>query len=129
MTFVEMVRAELLASTAVTDLVGAAPAARIFPGKAPQGTTAPYLVLQVVSDVPINSVDGSAVTRLHMARFQVDAYAGSYLSAWALAGAVVEVIANLSRPDLSAYLDVQRDLYDDTTPELRRVSMDFSVSA
>lgn len=128
-TFVELVRTELVAATAVTDLVGAPPAARIYPGKAPQGTPAPYLVLQVVSDVPKNSVDGAAATRLHVARFQVDAYASTYLSAWALAGAVVGVIADLSRPDLNAYLDGQRDVYDDQTPELRRVSMDFSVSA
>ena len=125
MTFVELVRAELVAASAVMTLVGS----RIYPDAAPQGTLPPYLVLQVPSDVPINSVDGTAETRLRVARFQVDAYAASRLLSHQLADAVVAVVANLGRSDLSAYLDVRRELYDDQTPELRRVSMDFSISA
>lgn len=123
-TFVELVRAELVAATAVTDLV----AQRIYPLVAPQGTVPPYVVVFTASDVPVNSVDGKAADRLHVARVQVDVYGGTYLSAHAAASVVSAVVEDLARSDLSAYLDAKRDLYDDEA-QLHRVSMDFFVSA
>lgn len=124
-TVMEQVRAELIAASAVTDLVGQ----KVSPNKAPQGTEPPFLVLSVPDDVPSNSADGMVATRLRTARVQVDAYARTYLEAQAVAAAVAEVVGNLDEPspELSAYEEARRDLYDDEA-ELHRVSMDFMVS-
>lgn len=124
MTVLELVRAELVASAAVTALV----ATRIYPNKAEQGCARPYLVMTVPSDVPLNTVDGAAATRLHNARVQVDAYAVTYLVARQVAAAVVAVVADLARHDLAGYLNAKRDLYDDEA-QLHRVSMDFLVDS
>jgi hypothetical protein len=122
MTTLEAVRAELLADLTLQGLVGQ----RIYPLVMPQGSETPALVLTVISDIPENSFDGTAETRLREARVQIDSYAETYLQAHQLADAVLAIVGNLSRPDLSAVADDSRDLYDDET-ELHRVSADFAV--
>ncbi len=123
-TFAEKVRTELVAASAVTALVGE----RIYPGKAPQGAAAPYVVVTTISDVPESSFTGTTDEELRDARVQVDSYAAGYLDAHAVAKAVKDVVGNLKRPDLCGVYLTARDLYDDET-ELRRVSADFSVCA
>lgn len=122
--FFVLVREKLVAATAVTALVGA----KIYPDVAPQGTLPPFVVLTVPSDVPVNSVDGTAESRLHTARVQIDAYAATRLQATEVADACAAVVGNLAAPELSATEDGRRNLYDDET-QLRRVSMDFMVAA
>ena len=123
-TFVEKVRAELLAASPLTNLVGE----RIYPVKAPQAAVAPFVVLTVVSDVPEDSFTSTTDEALRSARMQVDSYAIGYLDAHAVAKAVKNVVGNLARSDLCGLYLTARDLYDDET-ELRRVSADFSVWA
>lgn len=123
MTVVQAIRAQLIASSAVTALVST----RIFPQYIPQGQPVPAVVLTLISEVPVNSFDGSAETRLRQARIQVDAYAKGYLEAHAIASAADLVIANLAAHDLSAYRETTQDLYEVET-QLHRVSSDYFVA-
>lgn len=123
MTTLEAIRAELAAASAVTDLVGQ----RIRPQLLQPADIMPAVVITVVSEVPENSFDGTPDTRWVSARVQVDCYAEQYLQAHAVADAVNNVIAALSRPDLSAELESKQDLYEDETKR-HRVSMDFMVA-
>lgn len=123
-TFVELVRAELMAASSVTDLVGS----RIYPKTAPQGTPTPYITISVVTDVPANSFTGRPANLLVTARVQVDCYSSSYLEARRVADEVNLVVADLTRPDLSAVREASRDLFENET-ELHCISSDYSVSA
>jgi hypothetical protein len=122
-TFVEKVRAELVAAGSVTVLVGT----RVYPLAAPQGTGSPYVILTTVSDVPENAFQADE-DPLRNARVQVDCYHPTYIDAHAVATAVAGVLGALSRPDLCALRLNKRDLYDDEQ-QLHRVSMDFAVWA
>lgn len=122
MTHVEIIRAKLLAAPAVKSLVGE----RIYPRQAPQGAPAPYVVLQVISDVPVASLNGAPGTRLARVRLQVDSYAEGYRAAHALAQAVDDVIAALDSPELSASRLSLGDDYDDESAR-DRVSGDYEI--
>ena len=129
MTVIEMLRIELLADPTILELIGS----RIFPNELPQAIALPAVCCSVVSSVPEQSFDGSVSSRLVNTRVQVDVYARAvsggptaYEGAHAAADAVLEVIGNLVRPELSAQLEVARDLFDNVT-QYHRVSMDFSV--
>lgn len=131
MTIGEMIRNELVLNPAVLELVSG----RIFPNELPQQTALPAICYSIVSGVPELSFDGSVSSRLRNVRVQIDCYARAvsggataYEGAHAVADAVNEVIGNLARPELSASLEVERDLFDNVT-QYHRVSMDFSVWA
>lgn len=117
---IQAVREVLVADSSIVTLVGQ----KLFPNAAPQGTAAPFVVLQVVSDVPENTLENT--DSLSNSRVQIDCYAERYLDAQAVAAAVDAVMKALSSPDLSAWREVSRDLYEDET-QLHRVSADFSV--
>lgn len=123
MTHLEAVRTELVASPEVTALVGT----RIYPAVAPQNVVAPFVVLTTVSSTPTNAMSELASTRLNVARVQVDCYSKSYVEVHQVASAIDAVLANLTRPDLTAIQEVSSDLYDDET-QLRRVSTDYLVA-
>lgn len=118
----EAILAALLADATVVGLVGS----RIYPNLAPQGTPAPFVVFRVVSDVPDNTLTGSASSTIVNSRVQIDAYAKRYLDAHQAADAVDVVLSALAQVGLSAWREVTRDLYDNETG-LHRVSADFSV--
>jgi hypothetical protein len=118
----EAIRAVLIADPTVAGLVGA----RIYPSLMPQGPTLPAIVYQVISEVPESSLAGTSVGRLTASRLQIDCYATTYLAAHALADAVDVVISALSSPDLSAWRESSRDLYDNEA-QLHRCSLDFAV--
>jgi hypothetical protein len=120
-THLEAIRAVLGRST-VFDLVGGA----IFPLTAPQGLSAPYVVITTVSAVPTPTFEGAPANLLETARVQVDAYSKTYIEAHTIADAVDAAIGGLADAGLSAVRVNQTDLYDDET-ELYRVSTDFSV--
>ncbi len=122
MTTGEAIRAVLVADAAVAALVST----RVFPSLIPQGSTMPAIVFAVVSDVPENALTGDSTTRLVNARVQIDCYSKTYLEAHAVSAAVDVVLSALSSPDLSAWREISRDLYDDEA-QLHRVSMDFAV--
>lgn len=119
---VELLRAKLAADATVAGLVGT----KIFPAVAPQGTVPPFIVCLEVSDVPENTLTGDASSTLRGVRVQIDCYAKSYSDAQAVADAVDAVVAALSTPQLSAWRELSRDLYD-TEAKLHRVSMDVMV--
>jgi len=122
MTTVEAIRARLLAAPAVAALVGQ----RVYPSKMPQAPTFPTVVLQVISDVPVDSLAVAYDGRLSIARLQVDCYAPTYLQAHQVADAVDQVVSELTEVGLSAVKETSQDLYDDEV-ERHRVSMDFAV--
>jgi hypothetical protein len=108
---------------------------RIFPGELPAQTQLPAIVYSVVSDVPENSFDGTAETRLCYCRVQVDCYArpapqgkpGAYASAQRVARAVDKVLGNLQQPgQVAGFREASRDLYDSVTG-YHRVSSDFAL--
>ncbi len=118
----EAIRTQLAADATVTALL----AGRMFPAVAPQGTITPFLVYQVISDVPENTFMGDSSNRLSNFRVQIDCYSKSYLEAHAAAAAVDAVLSAIDSPDLSCWRESSRDLYDDEA-QLHRVSSDFSV--
>lgn len=126
MTHIEALRAELVASPAVTALVGLSPS-RIYPVVAPQNVGVPFIVMTVVSSSPVEALHMLAEDRTQIARVQVDSYAKGYVDAHQLADAVNAVLANLSRADLNVRHEQSADLYDDET-QLRRVSADYVVA-
>lgn len=107
----------------VTDVKGLV---KVFPVVVIQQTAAPYVVFSVISDVPENTFDGTADEALRTARLQVDSYARGYVDAQTLAEAVTQVIANLNSPDLSAWRETSRDLFDEEA-QFHRVSADYIV--
>ena len=123
MTTLEAVRDRLIAEDSVTDLVET----KIYPQKVPQGIIVPYVVMTVVSEVPVVALHGTAESRLLNARVQVDSYAQTYAEAHAVAEAIDAVIANLEDHDLSAFREDMRDLYEEDT-QYHRVSADYFVS-
>ncbi|MDS9879443.1 DUF3168 domain-containing protein [Pseudomonas protegens] len=78
-------------SPEVTALLGTSPT-RLYPhGEAPEGTTKPYAVWQVVSGSPINYVSGVPDTDRY--GLQVDVYAETASSADAVVGVLRKAIA------------------------------------
>ncbi len=126
-TFVELIRAQLVAASSVTSIVGSSPA-RIYAQVAAQNTARPFVVITVISDVPLLSFTALPAEMLRQARVQIDSYAETYLGAHALADAVDLVVGGLASPDLSADRTNSTDLHDDATG-LHRVSVDYFVNA
>ena len=119
----EAVYAAIIGNAAAAALLGT----RVFPNRRPQASPFPLAVYSIISDVPYNSLNGTAQTRLSRARLQIDIYAKTYIEAQQVAQAVDDVVANLSSPDLSGDRETTRDLYDNEA-ELHRVSTDYIVN-
>lgn len=118
----EVVFALLSADAGVAALV----AKRIYPQIAPQPLTKPYVVYAVVSDEPLNSLQGDT-SGLGSARVQIDCYATSYRDVQAVADAVDAVLkARNVYNDSSSLRLSRRDLYESDT-KLHRVSADYSI--
>lgn len=126
---IETVRPLLLADATVAGLVST----RVYPLTVPQGSATPYVVLTTVSDVPANSLSGSADSRLRFARLQVDTYAASTDTEDGLAlahdvdDAINLVLANLTSPFLYGQRENSMELFDDEMG-LYRVSSDYRIS-
>lgn len=120
--FETIAKERLAASAELTALVED----RIYHEVAPQGCAKPYVVHQVVSDVPVNSTDG--YSDLTTARVQVDCYAKTGLQAKAVADEVNEVLGAVVEVGFSSYRADRRGGYEDET-ELHRVSMDFLMTS
>lgn len=122
MATVGVVIAQALTAPAVVAIAGD----RVFPNVLIEGVALPAVVYQVVSQIPQSSFDGSFDTRLFQSRVQIDCYARRYLDAQNLAAAVGAAIEALSSSSAAAWMEAQRDLFDNET-QYHRVSMDFSV--
>lgn len=101
---------------------------RFYPNVLPQNTTLPAAVYQVISDVPVNSLDG--YSGLSNARLQVDVYHGTYakgdVAARILLNALRSVISGVDGAEFSSLLLARRDQYE-TETRLHRVNLDFSI--
>jgi len=75
-------RARLIATDGVTALVGQ----RIYPGKAPQDATIPYLVYQRISTTRFSTFSGASL--IPESRMQIDIIASSQANAESIASAV-----------------------------------------
>ena len=106
--------------------VAALVAARIYPNRAPQTSTLPRLVYQVIGRNPNYAVDGASL--LTDSRVQVTAQSRAYDQARALIAAVVAAIAagGSSNGYDQVPIDTGRDLFDDPL-ELHCVAAEFSI--
>ncbi len=91
--------AKLKGMTAVTDIVGQ----QIYPIKAPQGVSLPYITFQQISDVPINASKGATPTAAM--RMQVNCFEDTYDKVHTLAAAVRGDEAVSSPTGLSGWID------------------------
>ena len=121
MTIDEAVRSVLLADATVAGIVGV----KVHPEPAPQGTVAPFIVLRVISDVPLNDLGGNTSGTFN-ATVQVDAYAKTRTAARQLGAAVHKVLGSRTDPTLLASRMGRRDQYDGEA-ELHCCSSDFST--
>jgi hypothetical protein len=82
----EELKTYLKSISAVTDLVGAGTAARIYTHRAKQGVTLPYIVFQVYEGQSYEHLTG--ITGVAMNRVEVNCYAATSSAAYTLAEAV-----------------------------------------
>ncbi|MDB5992401.1 MAG: hypothetical protein JWQ10_3804 [Herbaspirillum sp.] len=94
---------------------------RIYPLTAPDGVQKPYLTYQRIAFNDENVLSGSS--GLTNTRMQIDAYAGTYLAADALAKQVSVLMAGWSVQNVSIQ---SQDLYEDAV-KLFRVQTDYSI--
>lgn len=104
--------------------------ARVYHQRAPQNPASPYLTYQVISDRREDSLGGDS--RIRHARIQVDAWAGTDLSAETVMGHVTDLLDGKSNTQsgikfASAWLVNETDLYEDSV-ELYRISADFEIA-
>ena len=117
----------LAAATDLTDLVST----RIYPDKAPQGVTAPYVVFQRISGVHLQSHQGSS--GLTFPRFQFDAWASQRSAAENIGNEIRLAIQGYSNQSPVSGTVIQAILaendaggYDDET-QLFRHRSDFFI--
>lgn len=121
----ETLIAILLKSAGLTALVST----RIHWGRAPQGATAPYVVLQVIDTNPDMTMQGSSGYR--PSRVQADVYSQSYTVTKKIARAVTSALSGRRTGKIqSIFPDGERDLPAADAGEvtnLFRVSLDFMI--
>lgn len=110
-----VVREALIADSAVTDLLGQ----RIYPNEAAQGAPRPYVVSQLISDLPFQAYDTVAGGTAQGA-IQLDCYADRYEQAHEVADEVERVVCAMG------YRLNRLDLYESTQPRYR-VLLEFSI--
>lgn len=81
----------LLADTSLSALVGS----KVNYDTAPQGTAAPYVVIEVISRVPVYADDGEAGLTQH--RLQITSFAATRASALAVSAAVFARLSAVSQ--------------------------------
>jgi hypothetical protein len=132
MTVEKELQDRLVANGTVNGLIGT----RIYPLKAPQNPTKPYVTFQRISGSRLQALGGAA--GFGMARIQYDSWAITYNGAQALAAAIRNsfngFIGKLSDGNSPASLrtvvvrlDNERDLFEEDTG-LYRVTQDFLIS-
>ena len=112
------IRARLGASVALAAIVGA----KIYSGRAPQNTAAPFVVVQRISGFFATALDGAI--GIKSGRFQIDCYGASYAQALDMSLAVTAAVQK-DDVNLTAVLEADRDLFDEQAPNFFRRAMDF----
>lgn len=116
---------KLSSDSAVTALVGAGVACRIYPGIAPHAVTAPYVVWAVVSTSPDTTLDGPSESGVSLV--QLSCVAANYTGVRNLAAAIVAAIDSVPLAGGEVCLSCrEQDGYSETTEQfLRIVEADF----
>ena len=122
LALVKSIFSRLTADATVAALVST----RVYPLIQPQPVVSPSIVYQVIVDIPLNTLDGSAVGDLYQTRLQTDSYGKTYIEAQGLADAVNAVFGSVTSQHFTSVRLTRRDLYEPDT-KLHRVSMDFSI--
>ena len=125
-TVEQMLVKQLLAYPAVTALVGT----RIYPGVAPQGTTADYIIYELLTRHPFQDHGGSG--GLHRARMSFLCYSATYANAKAAAAAVTTVLDGFKGTMQgvavgSCLQDMEADAGFDDELRMHVVVVDFTV--
>jgi hypothetical protein len=116
----EVLRARLTGSAPLSVLVGA----KIFGGRVPENTMAPFVLHRRVSGQDEHTLDG--VTDIRNGRFQVDCYGTSYSQSIEIARAVSSAVQAVVDGDLHAEVENVVDIYEDeVTPKMFRRVVDF----
>ena len=111
----------LAASAPITSLLGTQSAESIFPMRAPEGATLPFLVFHKVSAPSIHSKDGDM--NLASPHFQITAWAKEYQDAKAVQSAVRAALNGYAGPTLQGVtvpeliVENEQDLSDPETLE------------
>lgn len=96
---------------------------RVYPLIAPDNVEKPYIIFQVVSAMPENTLaDGVGITNFRM---QIDCYDKTYAGVKTLAESVKTAMSNASFTNLQL---MGQDFFESDV-KLYRVSMDFSIWA
>ncbi|MGB2081900.1 MAG: DUF3168 domain-containing protein [Psychrobacter sp.] len=109
----------MLANQTIHSLLGPLVDSRIYPHIAPQGATVPYIVWQVISAQPQNTLDGT--THHQWLRVQIDIYDTSYDKTVSLSNEVTQTLSN--GINLFIHSGTQQ-LYENDT-KLFRQSIDY----
>jgi hypothetical protein len=125
----EGIIARLLATSGVTALVST----RIFPGRRPQASALPSIVLTTISGAPLYSDDGEA--GLASARIQIDCWGATYTSAKTVARAVKAALSAFVGDAggitfQNILVDAERDFSEggaDAAEYLHRTNLDLIV--
>jgi hypothetical protein len=125
MTIHEAIFARLQVVAAVEALIGAGAGMRAYPGQAPQGAAAPYVVWQAVGGTPPRS-HGEAAGPARIRAVQFICWAGTLAAAVAVREALIEALDNqtLGTGDIGQLEDGDREDFDSAV-ELYRADADF----
>lgn len=105
-------------------LVGPLVGGRVFPGGAPAGTIAPYVIYSRVNAVENNTLEvNGGLGNIKNTRLQCDVYALMYADAIGIADKVKTALKTWA---LQNTLQDEQDFYEFDT-RLHRVMLDFSV--
>lgn len=125
MNVLKVIRAKLIADTAVANIIGA----KCYPVVAPQKAAVPFVILSIVNDDPTDTKSGVSTTDVF--RIQVDAYAASYDACQDLGRKVRTAIdkyrGTIRFDDESILIDgvrylTSQDAYEEEPGEFRRIS-------
>lgn len=110
----------MTADLGITTLVST----RIYPLRAPQPVTRPYITYQRITTNPVSSLNGNMYTV--KATIQIDAWADSYATARDIYDAVKAYLMSDPAGIAAALLIDSRDFYEQET-RLYRASLDASI--
>lgn len=103
-----------------------------FIGKIPQDVTLPYVTIQTIDDIPIQSHGGFSV--LSTARVQINSFDDSYLGCKAVDAAIFNAINNWKGqvsggPYIGSCLkEMSGDFPNDDNPDISGIHTDYMIS-
>jgi hypothetical protein len=117
-----MLETELYSLLSTTTLLTGTISTRVYPVKAPQNVSEPYLIYTRISGGQVSGLDGYLT--MENPRIQIDAYSKGYSQVKTIADNVHSAMNGATA--FKAILISDNDLFEEDF-DLYRVSMDFSV--